>query len=168
MVGDQETEDEWANSHLEILTRAFSRISLGLKGSTGYTLFGYLPGSPFLPSPATRLNLQVEILNRTMMDKLCFSLSIRTGALGTDQIDLADLGIITMKQSPYISPLNWMEQEGKFSQSFDVGNLMNQILTRLGAELSWIPEGNKKDFIQWKSIYALECILQLCASSCFL
>ena len=69
-------------------------------------------------------------------------------ALGTDQIDLADLGVITMKQSPYSSPLNWMEQEGKFSQSFDVGNLMNQILTRLGAELSWIPEGNKKDFIQ--------------------
>ena len=53
-----------------------------------------------------------------------------------------------MKQSPYSSPLNWMEQEGKFSQSFEVGNLMNQILTRLGAELSWIPEGNKKDFIQ--------------------
>lgn len=53
-----------------------------------------------------------------------------------------------MKQSPYSSPLNWMEQEGKFSQSFDVGNLMNQTLTRPGAELSWIPEGNKKDFIQ--------------------
>lgn len=142
----------------------------GLKGSTGYTSFSYLPASSFLPSPATRLYLQVEILDRTMMDKLCFSLSTWTGSLSSWHWPNLScwLKVITMKWSPYSSPLNWMEQEGKFSQSFDVGNLMNQILTRLGAELSWIPEGNKKDFIQWKSTYALERILQLCSSSYFL
>lgn len=56
--------------------------------------------------------------------------------------------IITVNQSPYGSPVNWMEQEGKSSQRFAVGNLRNQILTRLGAGLSWIPEGNKKDCTQ--------------------
>ena len=59
-------------------------LTPGLKGSTGYTLFGYLLGSSFLPSPATKLNSQVEILNRTMMwTELCFFLSTQTGSLSS-------------------------------------------------------------------------------------
>lgn len=48
-----------------------------------------------------------------------------------------------MNQSPYGSPINW-SRNGNF-QGYAVGNLTNQVLTRLGAELSWIPEGKKKD-----------------------
>lgn len=48
-----------------------------------------------------------------------------------------------MNQSPYGSPMNW-SRNGHF-QGYDVGNLTNQVLTRLGAELSWIPEGKKKE-----------------------
>lgn len=161
MVGDQETEDEWANSHLEILTRAFSNPRIERKHWIYLvwlpTWFIFPPQSCYQTQLAGRDLEQNNDVNRTV---LFFSLPKQALlAPGTDQIDLADFGVITMKQSPYSSPLNWMEQEGKFSQSFDVGHLMNQILTRLGAELSWIPEGNKRDFIQWKSIYALECIL---------
>lgn len=74
-------------------------------------------------------------------------------ALSTDPTDPADF---------WSSHNGWnrMEQEGQFSQRSDVGNnLLNQILTRLGAELSWIPGGNRKDFDEKNTIHRMHSLI---------
>ena len=150
-------------------------LTLGLKGCNiawkgHWTYLVWLPAWSISPPQSchqiqfTGENLQWNTDGWTVFSSPCPNRLSQLSAL--TKLTLLTSGVITVNPSPCGSPKNWMEREGKFSERSDVGNLMNPILTRLGAELSWIPEGNKKDFIQWNA--SLECILQLCSSSCFL
>lgn len=73
--------------------------------------------------------------------------------------------IIKMNDFPYGSPMNW-SRKGNFLKNLKCSISWLKTLTRLGAELSWIPEDNKKDFIQWKNIIPIFSNYVLAAVFC--